>query len=300
MSPTERSDLACARCGSPITAGATYCGHCGLPVTPVRDPSFPAPPPAGPSPSAPAAESDTDVVSAFVLGADLVRRYPAMVLPPLIAMAFVFVVLAIFFGSAVAMFGFGALAGRRSGIASAALGSVVLALVCGAAVMLIHLVSSAVVVVMAREALAGRPPAMGAAYGEVLARLGAVVGASVLGALIIGIASLFLFIPGLVAAFFLMFALPAVLLERLGPVDGLKRSAALVGDNAGRAFGLVVGAVLASVGLWFASLILHALWGLGHLISSLLASAFMAYLTVVAVRVFQTLPRGRAASLGAS
>jgi hypothetical protein len=233
-----------------------------------------------------------------VLGADLLRRYPAMVLPPLIAMAFVFLVVVIFFGSAVTMFGAGAFTGRRAGIAGAALGTIMLFLVCIGAAMLIHLVSSAVVVVMAREALAGRPPAVGAAYGEVVSRLGAVVGASLLYALIVGVASVFLFIPGLVAAFFLMFALPAVLLDRLGPIDGLKLSAALVGENAGRVFGLLIGAVLASVGVWIVSLILHALSILGHLISTLLAATFMAYLTVVAVRVFLTLPRGRSAPVG--
>src|SRR5260370_10083484 len=88
---------------------------------------------------------------------------------------------------------------------------------------------------MAKDALAGRAPVMGEAYGVVMARLGDVVGASFLSALIIGVASIFLLIPGLIAAFFFMFTLPVVLLNNAGPTDGLTRSAGLVGNNLGPA-----------------------------------------------------------------
>jgi hypothetical protein len=46
--------------------------------------------------------------------------------------------------------------------------------------MVVNLVSSAVVVVMASDALTGRAPRMGEAYGVVVSRLGDVVGASLL------------------------------------------------------------------------------------------------------------------------
>lgn len=222
-----------------------------------------------------------------------------MAVPPLIAMAVIFVTALVFFGGAMTMFGVGGLVGRRSGLAGAAFGSVLLFLVCFAGAMLINLVSSAVVVVMAREALAARRPFIGAAYGAVLDRLGDVVVASVLCALIVGVASIFLVIPGLVAAFFLMFTLPAVLLDGAGPIDGLKRSAALVRDNAGRTLGLVVGAILVSIVVWIASTILHVIPVIGHLVSIPLSAGFFAYLTVVAVRVFQTLPRGRPGPISA-
>jgi len=144
---------------------------------------------------------------------------------------------------------------------------------------------------MASDALAAREPSLAAAYGRVRARLGDVVGASSFCAVIVGITSLFLLIPGLVAAFFLVFALPAVLLEGARPVESLRRSAALVRDNMGRTVGLVVGTLVASVITWLASRVLHVIPVLGYLASMLLGGALFAYLTVVAVGVFQALPR---------
>jgi hypothetical protein len=230
-------------------------------------------------------------VKDFLLGIDLLKRHPQMVAPPLIALGVVFLVAVLFFGSAMSLFAAGGFAGRGPGIAGAVLGSAVLLLVFFAVAMLINLVSSAVVVVMANDALAAREPSLGAAYGMVIGRLGDVVGASFLCAVIIGVASVFLIIPGLIAAFFLMFALPAVLLDGAGPIQSLRQSAALVRDNAGRALGLVIGAAVACVVTWLVSAVLHAVPVIGHLASMLLAGAFFTYLTVVAVRVFRTLPR---------
>ena len=148
-----------------------------------------------------------------------------------------------------------------------------------------------VVVVMARDALAGREPSMGDAYGAVMGRLGDVVVASVLLAVLVGVASLFFVIPGLIVGFFLMFTLPAVVLDRLPAVDGLKRSANLVKENIGPCVGLVIGAIVAAVVVAIVSVILHVGPLLGRLASALLGGAFVAYLTIVGVRVYQTLPR---------
>ena len=294
LDPPRDPPSVCPRCGATVASGARYCGHCGLSIPTEGGPAAPESPNL-PAPTGFGPPAGDGLVADFILGLDLLKRYPAMVMPPLVAMAFMLVVGLIFFGSAATMFAVGGLSRRAGVMVGAALGGVFLFLVCFAGALLINLVSSAVVVVMAREALAGRRPMMGAAYSEVIGRLGAVVGASLLYALIVGVASVFLFVPGLVAAFFLMFVLPAVLLDRLGPIDGLKRSAALVRNNAGRAFGLVVGAIVASVAVWMISAILHALSVVGHLVSMLLAGAFVAYLTIVAVRVFQTLPIRRPA-----
>jgi len=157
--------------------------------------------------------------------------------------------------------------------------------------MLVNLISSAVVVVMAKDALGAREPSMGDAFAAVMARLTDVVVASVLFAVIVGVASIFLVIPGIIAGFFLMFTLPAVLLDNVGAIDGLKRSATLVKNNLGPVLGLVIGVIVAAVIMVIASMILGVVPVIGQLASMLLAGAFFAYLTVVAVRVYQTLPR---------
>jgi hypothetical protein len=222
---------------------------------------------------------------------DLLRRYPVIVAPPLIAMAVVFVLMLLFFGGVVTMLGAGALAGRGAGIAGAVVGGALLLLVLVTLAMLVTLVSSAVVVVMANDALATRAPSLGQAYGAVTTRFTHVMVASLAVSVIVSVASFVFVIPGLIAAFFLMFTLPAVLLDGLGAIDGLKRSATLVKDNLGSVLGLVIGVIVVGVLVAVASMVLSIVPVVGYLASTLLAGAVFAYLTVVAVRVFQTLPR---------
>ena len=233
----------------------------------------------------------SDIVADFRMALDLVKRYPVMVAPPLIAMAIVFVLTLLFFGGAATMVAVGGLAGRGAGVAGALLGGALLFLLFFAVSMLVNLISSAVVVVMAKDALGAREPSMGDAFAAVMARLTDVVVASVLFAVIVGVASIFLVIPGIIAGFFLMFTLPAVLLDNVGAIDGIKRSATLVKNNLGPVLGLVIGVIVAAVIMVIASMILGVVPVIGQLASMLLAGAFFAYLTVVAVRVYQTLPR---------
>ena len=233
----------------------------------------------------------SDIVADFRMALDLVKRYPVIVAPPLIAMAIVFVLTLLFFGGAATMVAVGGLAGRGAGVAGALLGGALLFLLFFAVSMLVNLISSAVVVVMAKDALGAREPSMGDAFAAVMARLTDVVVASVLFAVIVGVASIFLVIPGIIAGFFLMFTLPAVLLDNVGAIDGLKRSATLVKNNLGPVLGLVIGVIVAAVIMVIASMILGVVPVIGQLASMLLAGAFFAYLTVVAVRVYQTLPR---------
>jgi len=290
VAPDRSSDspALCARCGSPLAADARFCGRCGLTIPADAVQRVPDPVPAGPG-----AAEGADTVADFLAGVDILKRYPVIVAPPLIAMGAVFVLAILFFGSAMGLFVAGGFAwrGRGPGMIGAAFGSVLLALVFLAAAMAVNLISSAVVVVMAGDVLAGRAPGLSGGYGRVMARLGDVLGTSILCSLIIGVATLFLLIPGLIAAFFLMFAMPAVLLGDAGPIESLRRSAALVRDNVGRALGLVAGAAVACVVTWVASMALHVVPVIGHLASVLMSGVLVAYLTVVLVRVFQTVPR---------
>jgi len=233
----------------------------------------------------------SDIVGDFRLGLDLLKRYPIMVAPPLIAMVVVFLLMFVLGGGVFAMFAVGGLTAGGPGMAGAMAGGILMGLLFFALAMLINLVSHAVVVVMARDALADREPLMGDAFNAVTARLSDVVVASVLFAVIVGVLSLFLFIPGLIAGFFLMFTLPAVVLDSFGAVDAIKRSATLVKDNLGNCLGLVIGAIVAAVIMAIVSAILHVVPLIGQLASALLAGAFVAYLTIVGVRVYQTLPR---------
>jgi hypothetical protein len=222
-----------------------------------------------------------DTIAHFRAGFEVIKQYPIMALPPLAAQAVVFALTLLFFGGAAAA----VVVAGGAGFLGALLGGLLLWLVSG----LLTLVASAVTIVMARDALDGREPSFGDAVSEVMGRLADVVGASVFFGLIVFVASLFFVIPGLVAAFFLMFTLPAVLIEGAGTIDSLGRSARLVRRNLGPALGLVIGVIFVVVALGIVFAVLGNV-PLGQLASAVLVGVFAAYIAVVAVRVFRLLP----------
>jgi hypothetical protein len=231
-----------------------------------------------------AGDTAADIIEQFRASWDTLRRYPILVVPQIVAQAAVFGLTLVLVGAAATAFMVGGVAG---GVVGLVLGGLLFALVVG----LVSLVVSAVVIVMAKDALAGRDPSMGDALGAVMGRLGDVVIASVLAMVAVGIGMLLLVLPGLVAAFFLVFTLPAVLLDGDGAIDAIRRSIAVVKDNLGAAAGLVVGWIVVTVIVAIASKILAFVPVIGWLASGVLFGAAVAYMSLVAVRVYQALPR---------
>jgi hypothetical protein len=223
-----------------------------------------------------------DTVAHFRTAFDVLMRYPVMVLPPLAAQAVVFALTIVFIGGAAAA----VVVAGGAGFLGAILAGLLLWLVSG----LLTLIASAVTIVMARDALDGREPSFGEAMSVVMGRIADVIGASVLFGLIVFVASLFFVLPGLIAAFFLMFMLPAVLIEGAGAVDSIGRSVRLVRQNLGPALGLVIGAIILAVALGIVYAVLGNVPLLGQLASAVLVGVFAAYIAVVAVRVFLLLP----------
>ena len=228
-----------------------------------------------------------DFVGHFRLAYQAVARFPVLIVPPL-AVAVLGFMLLFFIGGGGAVIGAlmgGAVGGSHGaaagGIAGLVLGALMFAVVMGT----LGLLSSGMVIVMARSALGGVEPVLGDALAAVVHRLGAVVVAASLVGLIVMIGFL-LVIPGLVAAVFLMFALPAVLLDGLGAVDGMRRSAALVRAHPGPVVAFLVGCLLVFVGMGIASWILSFVPFLGGLASFVLQGAAMSYLTVVGVHFY--------------
>ena len=226
----------------------------------------------------------SDAVSHFKAGWEVLKRYPVLLVPPLGAQVIVVVLAVLFLGSVAGLTVAGGLAGGLAGLLA---GGALFMLLGG----LLSLIASGVVIVMARDALAAREPVMVEALNAVIARFLDVLVASLLLTLIVGVGMLFFVVPGLLAAFFLIFTLPAVLLEGQGAVDALRRSAYLVKENIGPVAGLVIGGILAAVVTAIVSRILEVVPILGHLAAALLAGVFITYLSVVGVRVYQSLPR---------
>ena len=235
----------------------------------------------------------SDVVGHFRTGFDALKRYPLLTLAPLAAHLLLLVLALLVWGGAVGM---GAIMGAvmgggpgaaAGGVAGFLAGGFLFVLLAG----LLSLIASGVVVLMARDALAGREPALGDALEAVLARLLDVVVVAILVTLIVVIGLLFLVLPGVAAAFFLIFAMPAVLLDGQPAVDALRRSFTLVRDNLGVVAGLILGCILVAAATGVVVAILGHVPLVGGLAAAVVNGVVIAYLTVVAVDVYQTLPR---------
>ena len=241
-----------------------------------------------------ASATDGDLVGHFRVAYESLVRYPVLIAPPLAVGILGFVLLLVVFllaGGATVM---GALMGGFQGggdvmAAIGIVGVVFTMLGFGLVMALLWLVSSCMVVMMARDALDGREPAMGPALTAVLGRLGPVVWASSLVTIVVGLGFLFLVIPGVVAAVLLVFAMPAVLLDGLGATAAMKLSVAIVRRHLGAVIGFVVGSLLVLVAVAFGSWIVGMIPLLGFLASFVLHGAALSYLTVVAVRLYRAL-----------
>ncbi|MGD0404496.1 MAG: glycerophosphoryl diester phosphodiesterase membrane domain-containing protein [Candidatus Acidiferrales bacterium] len=86
------------------------------------------------------------------------------------------------------------------------------------------------------ELYLGRPTSIGASLRRMKGQAGTLLGVLMLNGLATLAGFILLIIPGVYVACRLITAVPAALLEQLGPSESLSRSFALTKDNAGRAF----------------------------------------------------------------
>jgi hypothetical protein len=85
-----------------------------------------------------------------------------------------------------------------------------------------------------------RDHTVGSLFSSATPFLGRLIGAGVLATIIIIIGFILIIVPGLIALTFLAVVAPAVVIDRLGVTDALRRSRELVGGNAWRVFGVLV------------------------------------------------------------
>src|SRR5262249_20924706 len=136
-----------------------------------------------------ASGTDGDGVGHFRLAYQAVLRFPVLIAPPIVVGILGFALL-FFIGGGAAVLGAlmgGAMGGGHGAAAGGIAGFVLGVLVFGLVMTILWLLSSSMVVVMARDALAAREPVLGDAFSAVLGRLGAVVVASSLVTIIVGV-----------------------------------------------------------------------------------------------------------------
>jgi hypothetical protein len=111
----------------------------------------------------------------------------------------------------------------------------------------------------------GRPASIGGSLSKVAGELAPLFGVIALNGLAIGGAAILLLIPGIYVACRLLICVPAALIENRGPRDSLSRSWDLTRENAGRAFVIVI---LAVVITWAAEILFALPFGIPMLASA--------------------------------
>lgn len=152
--------------------------------------------------------------------------------------------------------------------------------------LILGLMAHGVTVVMAREVVETRPVELLTALKIFRERLAHLFLAGVLVGVLVLIGTVFLFIPGLIAAFLLMFTVPSVMLDRVDAARALIRSFTIVRHHLGEATLLFIGFTVLVV-LWvILSMILGVVPIFGPLINLLLGSLMLSYVTLVLVKFY--------------
>lgn len=152
----------------------------------------------------------------------------------------------------------------------------------------LNALSEAIVLFGAFEDMRGRPVNLMASVRVGLGRLLPVLGVAILVALFTGLAAILLVIPAFIVMTMLFVAMPACVVEQLGPMQSLRRSRELTKGHRWAIFGLwflvaiiiaigsnlttTVGSLIGGVGI---SLLFNLIWGA-------LSGAFNAIMVVVA------------------
>jgi hypothetical protein len=134
-----------------------------------------------------------------------------------------------------------------------------------------------------------RDHTVGSLFSSVSPFIGTLIAAGLLATLIIVIGFILIIVPGLIALTFLAVVAPAVVIDRVGATDALRRSRGLVTDNAWRVFGVIVVLFLITAVI---SSIVNAIGGsisddsfLGYAIADLIVRVLLSPLSAIAATV---------------
>ncbi|TAN43293.1 MAG: hypothetical protein EPN25_01165 [Nitrospirae bacterium] len=232
-----------------------------------------------------------DIVKTYKESIDVAKTNP-LILAPLVAVGLVMAVL-----SLVLVGGFARSAGMMGGMGSPAgavgamAGAVFFAAILGVVGMVLYFFAHGMTVGMANEAIETGTTSLGGGISVVTSRLPQLIVAALIVGLAVGIGMLLLVIPGIVAAFFLAFTFPLVIIENMPAVDAVKKSIEIVKANLNDVvimflIAIVIGVVSAIVGG-----LLRFIPVVGPLAASIINGIFGGYVTIVVVKVFIEIAR---------
>ena len=227
-----------------------------------------------------------EATEVFQKGWTALRANPVLIVPSLVALLIVFVLSFLLLGSAVGVMMGGMMRGSRGlGMGFGALAGTAL-LVTGLSILL-SMVAGGMTVAMAHDTLVGRVTSLASGLAATRRRLVDLIIASILASLIIMIGFLLFVVPGLVAAFFLFFTLPAVMLGGMSGTGALSASVRLVSARLGETLLLAVGLLVIGVLVGIVGMIFRFVPVLGAFVTVILQAALAAYASLVIVAAYR-------------
>jgi len=217
----------------------------------------------------------------FQEGWTALRENPILAVPSLVALLIVALLNLLLMGSAMGVMG-------RPGLGMGSLGAFA-----GTAVLsiglsiLLSMLAGGMTVAMAHDALAGGSPSLGAGLAATQRRLGDLVVASILASVVLVVGFMLFFVPGLVAAFFLLFTLPAVMVGGVGGVASLGASVRLVSARLGETVILAVGLLVIGLVVGVVGMLFRFVPVLGFLVALILQAALAGYASAAIVAAYR-------------
>jgi len=156
---------------------------------------------------------------------------------------------------------------------------------------ILGLIAHGMTVGMAKEAIESGTTSLNSGLSIAMSRFAQLVVASILVVVVVFIGFMLLFIPGLIATFFLMFTFVSVIVDNAGAVEAMKKSYETVKANLNDCIVLFIGMIALGVVVAIANTILNVIPVLGQLLGMAIMGAFGGYISVVVVKVYMELTK---------
>ena len=164
--------------------------------------------------------------------------------------------------------------------------------------MILGLVAHGMTVGMAKEALDTGTTSISSGLSIAVGRLGQLSVASLFVGVIVLIGLMLLFVPGLVASFFLMFTFVSVIVDNVGAVAAMKKSYAMVRANMNDSVVFFIAMIAVGAVFAIANMVLGVIPVLGQLIGLAIMGVFGGYASVVIVMVYTEMEKTAGAPAG--
>ena len=175
------------------------------------------------------------------------------------------------------------------GVAGIALGRLIALMIVGS---IAGLIAHGMTVPMADDALEGRDVHLSTSWQRVKERIVPLLIVSVVVGLLVSLGTVLLVLPGVIVAFFLMFGIVALMLDKLTPLNAIGRSFATVKSNLAAVFVFFLVMIALGVLIGLVNFVLGLIPVVGAILTMVVSSIYASFLSVFVVAVYRGLTVG--------